>query len=160
MLLGVMSDTHGHQPFTREAARMLASFEVEWVIHCGDIGSTEVVELLREWPVDYVLGNVDGTGREFERVIAAAGGTLHGQFAALNLAERHIAVLHGHDTRRLHETIAGEAYDLVCHGHTHVRRLEQLGQTLVLNPGAVFRAKPRSIAIVRLPELEVTHVNL
>lgn len=160
MLVGVMSDTHGHQPFTREAARMLAALEAERLIHCGDIGSAEVVHLLRDWPVDYVLGNVDGGGRDFADAIAAAGSTLHGEFAALELEGRRLALLHGHDTRRLRETIAGEEFDLVCHGHTHVRRLEQMGRTLVLNPGAVFRANPRSIAIVRLPELEVTHINL
>jgi len=160
MLVGVISDTHGHQPFTREAVRMLETLEVERLIHCGDVGSTEVVDLLRDWPVDYVLGNVDGDGREFETAISAAGGWLHGQFGTLELAGRRIAILHGHDTRRLRETIASEEYDLVCHGHTHVRRLEQSGPTLVLNPGAVFRANPRSIAVVRLPELEVTHVNL
>ena len=160
MLMGVISDTHGHAPFTREAVRMLNSLEVERLMHCGDIGTVEVVELLRDWPVDYVLGNVDGSGREFAEVIATAGSKLHGQFGSLELEGRRIALLHGHDTRRLRDTIAGEEYDLVCHGHTHVRRREQLGRTLVLNPGAVFRANPRSIAIVRFPELEVTHVNL
>ncbi|MBX3415099.1 MAG: YfcE family phosphodiesterase [Pirellulales bacterium] len=160
MLLGVVSDTHGHAPFTREAVRMLASLEAERLIHCGDIGSAEIAELLRPWPVDYVLGNVDGSGGELAPAIAVAGGTLHGQFASLELAGRRIALLHGHDSRRLRESIAGGEYDLVCHGHTHERRLEQVGTTLVLNPGAVFRANPRSIALVRLPELEVTHVSL
>lgn len=160
MLVGVVSDTHGHQPFAREAARMLASFEVERIIHCGDIGSCDIVEIFRDWPADYVLGNVDDNTAELEAAIRNAGQTCHGWFADLLLSDRRIAVLHGHETRRLRDTIAEGAYDLVCHGHTHVRRLEQIGSTCVLNPGAVFRANPRSIAVLRLPELEATHVNL
>ncbi|MGE3778384.1 MAG: metallophosphoesterase family protein, partial [Pirellulaceae bacterium] len=45
--------------------------------------------------------------------------------------------------------------DLVCYGHTH-QALERFeGATHVLNPGAVYRAKPHSVAVVRLPELTV-----
>jgi predicted phosphodiesterase len=46
----------------------------------------------------------------------------------------------------------------VCHGHTHRRREERVGKTLVLNPGAIYRANPHTFAIVDLPLLEVTSV--
>jgi len=160
MLVGVLSDTHGHQPFTREAARLFESLGVVRLLHCGDIGSTEIVEILERWPVDYVLGNVDDNRQELEATIDRVGQTYHGRYAELELADFRVAILHGDDTRLLQRTIEDGAHPLVCHGHTHVRRLEQVGSTLVLNPGAVYRANPRSIAVVRLPELEVTHIDL
>lgn len=47
MRVGIISDTHGQVDFTRPAVRMLESLDVERLFHCGDIGSPEVVELLR-----------------------------------------------------------------------------------------------------------------
>lgn len=160
MLVGVLSDTHGHQPFARQAVRMFDSFGVDRLIHCGDIGSPEIVEICGQWPADYVWGNVDDHRQELEAAIGRMGQTCHGWLAVLELAGLRIAVLHGHDTRLLQQTIDEGAHQLVCHGHTHVRRLERVGSTLVLNPGAVYRANPRSIAVVRLPELEITHLDL
>ena len=43
MLVGVVSDTHGQADYARDAVRMLQSFAVEAVLHCGDIGTPEVV---------------------------------------------------------------------------------------------------------------------
>ena len=39
MILGIVSDTHGHLTVTRAAIEILEDFQVDHVIHCGDIGS-------------------------------------------------------------------------------------------------------------------------
>ena len=57
MIIGIVSDTHGHVEFARPAMRMLESCQVELVIHCGDIGSPEIVELFAPWPAHFVFGN-------------------------------------------------------------------------------------------------------
>ena len=54
MLIAVVSDTHGHKDYTREAIRMLETFDVERVIHCGDIGSPEIPPLFGAWPTEWV----------------------------------------------------------------------------------------------------------
>ena len=59
MRVGIISDTHGQVDFTRPALRMFESLDVERVLHCGDIGSSEVVELFERWPTDFVFGNCD-----------------------------------------------------------------------------------------------------
>jgi uncharacterized protein len=160
MLLGVVSDTHGHVEYTREAVRMLEGFNPAAVIHCGDIGSPEIVPLFAAWPTHFVLGNVDEGGDEIEQAIAAAGQSNHGLFGSLTLGGRRIAFLHGHDTQRLRETIASGAWDLVCSGHTHRRDVRRQKQTVVLNPGALYRATPHSLAIVDLETLDVTSLTL
>jgi putative phosphoesterase len=160
MILGILSDTHGHVASTLQAVRLLESCEVELVIHCGDIGSTEIVELLAPWPTHFVLGNVDSEPARLRAAIEGAGQTFHGRFGELRLARRRIAFLHGDDARRLEETIASGRYDLVCYGHTHRAEQHQSGKTLVLNPGALYRAQPHSLAVVRLPQLEVAHLPL
>lgn len=160
MQLGVVSDTHGHVGYTREAIRMLESLEVEAVLHCGDIGSPEIVELFSAWPTHFVFGNVDHNSAELKEAIRAAGQTCHDRFGRLELAGRRIAFLHGDDTALLEQTIAGGQWHMVCHGHTHVARRVSRGSTLVLNPGALYRASPHSIAHVQLPELEATIISL
>ena len=148
MLLGIVSDTHGQVDSTRPAIRMLESMGVEAVIHCGDIGSVDIVPMFRPWPTHFVFGNVDFDVDELRQAIAAAGLECHDRFGSLDLAGRRIAFLHGDDDRRFRETIAGQEYDLVCYGHTHVAEQQQRGRTLVLNPGALHRATPHSLAVV------------
>ncbi|MBI3838221.1 MAG: metallophosphoesterase family protein [Planctomycetia bacterium] len=158
MIIGIVSDTHGHAAFTRPAIRMLESCDVELVIHCGDIGSAEIIWLFEPWPAHFVFGNVDSPSGVLRDTILAAGQTCHERFGMLELVGRRIAFLHGDDAPRLRETIDSGQYDLVCYGHTHQAEQHPHGRTLVLNPGALFRAQPHSIAIVRLPQLEIAHL--
>jgi predicted phosphodiesterase len=126
------------------------------VLHCGDIGTPAIPPLLSDWPAHYVLGNVDRDELDLRAAIERSGGRLHGRFGELEIGGVRIAFLHGDDERRLRETIDRGEWRLVCHGHTHhaLRRVE--GSTLVLNPGALYRARPHSAAVVELPSLEVT----
>jgi putative phosphoesterase len=160
MILGIVSDTHGHVEFAMPAVRMLESLEVEAVIHCGDIGSIEIVRLFDRWPTHYVLGNVDAHGLPFKAAIEERNGVYHGRFGALEIEGRRIAFLHGDDAPLLDAVIEGGAYDLVCHGHTHVAEKYDRNGTLVVNPGALYRAPRHTIAVARLPQLEVTHVDV
>jgi putative phosphoesterase len=160
MRIGVVSDTHGHVAHTRAAIRMLESLEVERVLHCGDIGSAEVVALFAAWPTDFVFGNCDGNCHELETAIAAAGQTCHGEFGELEVAGKRIALLHSHDGARFRQTLHSGEWDLVCYGHTHVASIDRYGPTLALNPGALYRANPHSLAVVELPAVEATIVPL
>lgn len=160
MRLGVVSDTHGHVDLTRNAIRMLESLEVERVLHCGDIGSTEVVAMFAPWPTDFVFGNCDYNHADLAVAIKGAGLTCHQEFGELSVDGKKIALLHSHDRRRFEDVTCSGEWDLVCYGHTHVAKIEQLGPTTVLNPGAVYRANPHSIAVVELPELKATIVAL
>lgn len=160
MKLGIVSDTHGHVANAQQAVEILRNEGVEAVIHCGDIGSVEIVPLFGEWPTHFVFGNVDGNEQQLHAAIAEAGQTCHGRFGSLELEGRRIAFLHSDDDRRFRQTIANDGWDLICYGHTHVARLHDEFGPVVLNPGALYRANPHSLAIVELPSLDVRHVTL
>ncbi len=160
MRLGIVSDSHGHVELTRPAVRMLESLEVERVLHCGDIGSAEVVELFAAWPTDFVFGNCDFHRDQLGAAVEATGQTCHGAFGELEIAGCRVALLHSDDRRKFDEVTTSGVYDLVCYGHTHVAKVEQIGKTLVVNPGAIYRADPHSLAIVELPERTATIVAL
>ena len=160
MFLGIISDTHGDTERTRAAVQLLHGFEPAAVIHCGDIDTTAIVEMFEKWPTHFVFGNCDHDVKALRTAIRQAGQTCHERFGSLELAGIEIAFLHGDDSRLLRNTIADGRYKLVCHGHTHVVRQEWHADTLVLNPGAVHRANPHSIAVVELPERKVHVLKL
>jgi uncharacterized protein len=158
--LGIISDTHGHVANTRPALRLFESLEVDTVLHCGDIGSPEIVELFAAWPTHFVFGNCDENTAELTAAIEVAGKTCHGQFADLTLEGIRIALLHSHDRRRFRQAVDSGDYRLVCYGHTHVAAIDHRGHTVVLNPGAIYRANPHSVAIVDLPAVQATIINV
>jgi len=136
---------------------MLEAFAVQAVIHCGDIGSPEIVRLFSGWPTHFVFGNVDlDYQTELRTAIREAELTCHDRFGQLELAGRRIAFLHGDDERRLRETTESGEWDLVCCGHTHVPEVRRNGPTTVLNPGAIFRATQHTVAVVDLATLDIT----
>jgi hypothetical protein len=139
---------------------MLESLEVQAVIHCGDIGSPAVVEAFAAWPSHFVLGNCDYDSAAIAEAAERAGLTFHGRFGSIVFGEKKVAVIHGDDERRLREAIEGGQWDLVCTGHTHQAEVRRRGSTWVLNPGALYRANPHTLAVVDLEKMEFHHVKI
>lgn len=135
---------------------MLQAFDVNAVLHCGDIGSGSIVPLFASWPTHFVLGNVDRQLPEIERAVLAAGQTFHGRFGEIELVGVKIALLHGDEPSRFEQATTSGQWNLVCYGHTHTAEHHFEGHTMVLNPGALYRAARHTVAIVTLPSLEVT----
>lgn len=160
MRLGIVSDSHGHVELTRPAVRMLESLEVDAVLHCGDIGTMDVVRLFTQWPTHFVFGNCDEEMDRFAVAIEKAGQRCHGLFGSLEFDGIRVALLHSHERWRFRNAIESGEYQLVCYGHTHVAAVDRHGDTLVVNPGALYRANPHSIAVVDLPAVEATIVAL
>jgi putative phosphoesterase len=160
MRLGVISDTHDQVELTRPAVRMLESLDVNAVLHCGDIGSMAVVNLFAAWPTHFVFGNCDENLDEFAAAIRQSGQTCHGMFGDFQLEGVRIALLHSHHHRLFRQTIDSGDYRLICYGHSHVAAIDHRDGTVVLNPGAIYRASRHSVAIVDLPAVEATIIDL
>ncbi len=160
MRIAVVSDTHGRMEPTQKVLEQIRKRDVETILHCGDIGSLELIDLFADWPTHFVFGNVDDNRAELARRIEAAGKRCDGTFGELELLEKRIAFLHGDDAVTLREKIISQEYDLVCYGHTHQKETHAEGTTTVLNPGALFRARPRTFAFVELPSLEIEFVEI
>ena len=162
MRIGVVSDTHGNLSNTQAAVRLLSSLDVEAVLHCGDIGTVEVIETIGtlDKPTHFVVGNTDYQPQVLAKAIEQCGMSYHDLFADLTLCGTRIALLHSHDQRQFAQVQSSGEYQLVCYGHTHVKKIAQVGDTVVLNPGALHRASVHSLAIVELPACEATIVDL
>jgi putative phosphoesterase len=142
---------------------MLESLEVAAVLHCGDIGTPDVVECFaagRPFATHFVFGNCDYDRDALRAAIGSRGMICHDEFGHITLCGRQVALLHGHDARRMQEVLGDARFDLVCTGHTHVARIERRGEMLLVNPGAIYRANPHTIAVVDLATMEATIVPL
>jgi putative phosphoesterase len=154
MKLGLLSDTHGHQSRTTAALRLLRDQGVNQLIHCGDIGSDLVLDLLLEQqetglPVTVVPGNVDEWDPGLLRYGRSLGFDLT-LVARLHVASVSIAVHHGHHPDLMQSLTEENELDLLFTGHTHVARDETVGTVRVINPGAVYRAQVPSVAVLNL----------
>ena len=161
MYFGVISDTHGNTMLTQKAMIIFREFEVVRILHCGDIGSADVVRQFRGIPTDFVLGNCDGNGWDLSRVIKYEGHVCHGEFGHVTLEGKEIALMHGHDQLRFDRETQSGQWDMLCYGHTHDAALWMgCDRTIVTNPGALERVRTPSVAVVKLPELDVTRINI
>jgi putative phosphoesterase len=162
MRIGILSDTHDQEASVRTALELLRQRGVELVLHCGDIESPATVQLFRGLPTHFVWGNWDGVPthtragvkhRDYGRLraaIAASGGHVQEPFGHLELAGRKIAWVHGHDRKLRQELEEMDYFDYLFYGHTHAAEQHRTGRTLVVNPGALFRARPRQFAVLDL----------
>jgi len=164
MILGILSDTHGHLPRTRTAIRQLTDAGAELLIHCGDLGSEEIVTLLFEvkeegLPVIAVPGNVDEWDPGLILYAKKLGLSLP-RTARTTQGGMTIAVHHGHDPREMSSLEHTPGLDLLFTGHTHVAKDQIIGSLRILNPGAVYRAQIPSVAVFDTETREMTWIPL
>ena len=162
MKIGIISDTHDNIWRLDEA--LLHLQKTDAVLHCGDLISPFIIHRLGknlgEIPVHIVWGNNDGDKKMVSQV---AGGypaiNIHGDFVELELDGMRIAMNHYPEIGR---ALANSAqYDLVCYGHDHTAHREEVGGTLLLNPGeimglnglstlAIFDTQPRKAETIEI----------
>ncbi len=162
MKIGIVSDTHGNRSATNQAAMRFLEAGVAAVFHCGDIGGIDVLADLaamlgkRNIPVHVVLGNVDLDSDDWMFFPSNLGIHLYGRFAAITLAGRKIAMLHGDDRGLFRELLASGRYDLLFSGHTHEVHDVRQGRTRCINPGSAGRGNPCQCAMLDLESDELS----
>jgi len=165
MNLALLSDTHGHVARTRAAAERLAAANPDVVVHAGDVGKEAVlIELAAVFdplgiPVHAVLGNVDLYNDEVVNFPSTTCVSV-APTAAFELAGTRIGVIHGHERELLKQWIHSGRYDLIITGHTHRRSDKKIGDTRVVNPGAVYRADVPGCAMLDLKSGDLRYFDL
>lgn len=140
MLIGLISDTHGHVPESVHAAFK----NVDYIIHAGDIGGPAVLwELEAIAPVFAVLGNND-----WQDYGSSARNEIHTFLGGARIFISH----YPEDAVRAAQS---GRYALCIHGHTHVPRDITVGSTRVINPGAASHPREgsaKSCATLRIED--------
>ncbi len=137
-LIGIISDTHGR--LNQAPLDILKG--VDLIIHAGDIGAPEILELLqRTAPVIAVRGNMDGgswtNGLPDTRVVKVGQVLLY--------------VLH--DLCQLDLDPRAGGFKVVISGHTHRTSIKEQNGVLYINPGSVSYpgvTRPATVALIQI----------
>ncbi len=144
--IGLLSDSHGEVARTRRAVELLASRGAHCFVHCGDFEDPRCLDSLAGLDAHICFGNCDDPA-DYEEYARALGIRVHHPTGHLTVDGATISFMHGDDSDALDLEIAGGVAWLF-HGHTHeASDLVQAG-TRVVNPGALYRATPFSVALV------------
>jgi putative phosphoesterase len=148
VLVGILSDTHDRIAAATAAIELLRARGAEYFIHCGDVGSEPILDLLAGLPAAFVFGNNDWDRRGLERYAASIDVRCLGDAGELELGGKRFFVTHGDDTRVMRRAIDSQQFDYVLYGHTHVARDDRVdgSRTRVINPGALHRAREKTVA--------------
>ena len=59
MKIGIVSDTHNNIELARKAIKIFSQNRVDLVVHAGDITSSKMLRLFKDFRCKFVLGNGD-----------------------------------------------------------------------------------------------------
>ncbi len=149
MLIGILSDSHGDAAATASAVRLLEERGAEHLVHCGDLCGEGVLDELAGHRCTFVWGNCDSPGPTMKRYVQTLGLTWPEQPVLLKLAGKRIAVYHGHE-RSFASAAEQDAVDYVLYGHTHKYADRRVGRVRFINPGALYRARIKTMALLNL----------
>ena len=138
MEIGIISDTHGMvSPFALDALS-----GVDRILHAGDIGSPEVLQVLQRLaPTDAIRGNTDGNGWCENLPLTEMVDVDHTMFYLV------------HDLQALDLDPKSAGIQVVVHGHTHRSALKTHDGVLYFNPGSASYARhgePLSVGRIAL----------
>ena len=133
MKIGIISDTHSKVTMAKEALDLLIENGAEFIIHAGDIGEVQTLDLLQDCGLRYVAvyGNNDAHLAPFNGRYNLVQEPHYFKLANTKFKLMHLPFYMSPDT------------DIVIFGHTHEFEADFKNGTLFLNPGEVCaRSKP------------------
>lgn len=158
MKIGIIGDTHDNVPNIKKAVRIFKRKKVSLVIHTGDIISPKTVELFKGLNMVFVQGNCDGDVEKLKEKIAEIGGKFFiGGFGEMEFAGKKFALTH---KPTVVETILGAKYNFIIHGHTHEKKIEKIGNVIVINPGSHYLGDNKSQNCVVIVDLKNNVIDL
>lgn len=160
MLVGALSDTHSRLDTARQAIELLRRRGAKYLFHCGDIGNPQLLDLFTGAPAAIVFGNCDLEHDHLHHTATALGINYFGPAGRLTLDEKVICFLHGDDHRRMQQILLQQDCDLLLHGHTHIRRVDDVGRIRIVNPGALHRAHTKTVALIDTATREVEFLEV
>lgn len=158
MLIAVLSDSHDQVANLHLAVLRANQARADLLIHCGDLISPFMLTHLHAFngPVHLVYGNNVGDQHQIAEACDKSFHNLHhhGPYAFLNIDKWRIGVIHYPEVaRKLART--GD-FDLVCYGHNHIYKVEQVGSCMLVNPGDLLGDETQpSFVLINLEEHSV-----
>lgn len=141
MKLLILSDIHDNIWNLEKALTMPVLQQTDSMLCCGDLCSPFIINLLGQGykkDIHIVLGNNDGdVAAIFRNAAKYSNIHIHGEYFRGEFGGKTFAMNHYPEKAQI--LAESGAYDVVCYGHNHeIEKGKQVGQTLMLNPGAIM----------------------
>lgn len=138
--IAILSDTHDQVANLRSVVQFCNSKKIEHMIHCGDLISPFMLKELGQFDgnVHLIYGNNMGDLTNISAFCQTTftNVTHHGSFGECRYDQIRVGFVH---YPRLAEGLASSGkYDVICYGHNHKRKIHQIGDTLLINPGQLL----------------------
>ncbi|MFP4378393.1 MAG: metallophosphoesterase family protein [Spirochaetales bacterium] len=157
-MIALLSDTHDNVGATARAIELLSRASPEIYLHLGDIGSPRLVSLFRGLPTRFIWGNNDTDAARIAEAVAGIGASI-GECFEIDGALGRIFAAHGH-TAAVRDAARSGRYVAVIFGHSHESLNELRGGVRFINPGALYRAREYSCALLDPDTLRVDFVGV
>mgnify|MGYP006083709599 CR=1 FL=1 len=161
MLVGVVSDTHNNIKNIRKIINLFNEYQVELVIHTGDISKAETLKVFSNLncPLKGVFGNNDRIEKGLEEVCKENNFLFQEPPLSLAIKDKKIDIFHEPDLIREHIKEHPDI-DLILHGHTHRYIEETINGTIYFNPGesAGLMEGKNAIGLININNLEIKRI--
>ncbi len=142
--IGVISDTHDDVENTEKAINIFNLMKVDHVFHAGDYVYPGMISLFKKLDKEIkfygVRGNNDGELMGITRLFdEIENAQFLNEFGKLLIFSKKIGIYHGTNSDLSESLLESQLFDILILGHTHIKRIEKMGKTLVLNPGPLNR---------------------
>ena len=140
MKIGVISEIHENFHNLILGLRKMKEEKVDQIICLGDLMNDGIAKVLSisETPVFMIWGNNDGDRVVLTKTSSRPGSHLSSSINTYDFLEynnRKIFVTH-YDDLAIPMAKSG-MFDVIFYGHTHISKLEQQGNSLIVNPGEI-----------------------
>ena len=142
MQIAILSDSHDNLENLEVAIDYLNEEKIEKMFFCGDFCSPVPVKLhfaRFNGTIDAVFGNTEDRATIMQLSLTEVPNLhIHGELAEFEVDGLHVALTH---YPKYAEALARTGdYDLVCHGHNHTHKIDQVDKTFLVNPGEILGA--------------------
>lgn len=138
--IAIFSDSHDQIQNLESALQAAHTAGAEALLHCGDLCAPFMLARMAQkfsGPIHVVFGNNDGDGRLLQTIAAQYPHVkLYGIYTEVTIANRTIGLIHYPEPAQ--RIAQSGQLDLVCYGHNHQKKHEQIGRCHLVNPGELL----------------------
>ncbi|MEM4556432.1 MAG: metallophosphoesterase [Sulfolobales archaeon] len=163
----IVSDTHDNLLIIDRLTSYASKLDVGLLLHLGDYVSPFTLRKILNTNIRFlgIFGNNDGDKVLMLKVLGTSG-ELYEPPVEVNIDSLKVLMIHGYGSKELTERFVNSLalsnyYDLIMYGHTHSPKVEKVGRTVILNPGALsgYLTELPTLALLNTDEFRLSIID-
>lgn len=151
--VGIVADTYDNREGLRQLLDRFLVGGAQWLIHCGGLGASDMIDLLKPWQVFIVAGEKERNREAIEKALQKTRlqATLPATLIT-TIEGFRVGVCRGDDMSIVNRWAKSGEFDFIFYGYALRRSDSAIGRTRVINPGALSgpRYQARSGCLIDL----------